>query len=216
MRDLSRVVAGAALGGLFIGSMEFVQTQGLAASAWHEQAVWLARLVLHWAISCVPIAAAAVSLERRAPGGASVREYAGAVFVGASVGACVMALHGLYVDRGIGQWAIGMDLDLHARYLYGVWVLGFWGSLGAALHAADQRQKRYSEKLRGAELARISRQQRLAQANLAALHSRFEPDRLLASLRAIEEAYGADVAAADRMLDDLIRESRCALGRTLA
>ncbi|HTR76596.1 MAG TPA: hypothetical protein VMH39_00735 [Gemmatimonadaceae bacterium] len=174
------------------------------------------RLVVHWSLSSLPLAAAVVILESRPRDVPAAHEYAIAIAIGALLGAGVMSLHGRYIDRGIGEWAVGEDLDLRARYLYGAWVLAFWGAAGALLHAADLRHKRYSERLRGAELARIARQQRLAQANLAALHSRFEPDRLLASLRAIEIAYGADMPAADRMLDELIRDSRSASRRTSA
>ena len=53
-----------------------------------------------------------------------------------------MALHGKYLDTAISRTAVGIDLALPDRFLYGFSQLGFWGTVGAVLHAADQRRRR--------------------------------------------------------------------------
>ncbi|HUP96832.1 MAG TPA: hypothetical protein VM073_02760 [Usitatibacter sp.] len=209
MLDVRRIATRSLVGGLFIGSIEFAQAQGLLAAGWNDHLLWLARLVAHWSIACLPLAAAWSAFDAR-PGTYPLppRGYVLAVAAAAFCGAVIMAAHGRFVDPALGQWAIGIDMELGDRFLYGLWVLGFWGAVGAALHAADARQRGFAERLRGAELSRIARAERLARSDLAALHARYEPDHLVAALRRIEVAYGVDRSSADRLLDELIQESR--------
>jgi LytS/YehU family sensor histidine kinase len=65
--------------------------------------------------------------------------------------------------------------------------------------------------LRAAELGRASLQQRLAEARLATLQARVDPDFLFQTLARLEQSYEADPDAADRLLDELIAFLRTAL-----
>jgi hypothetical protein len=161
---------------------------------------------VHWVLASVPVGIAFWAVERRATGGSlSATAYVTAVTAGAVVGACVMALHGKFFDPAITRTAVGFDMELPDRFLYGLWQLAFWGSAGAALHASDLRHKRSTATLRQVELARLRSERRLAELHLAALHAQVEPEFVLTTLDTVEQLYLRDVAAADRLLDALIQ-----------
>ncbi len=206
-----RVAAYAILGGLFITAVEFAGTRAALSLSWTEHALWTARLARHWCLAAIPLALALAMLEGLAKGGAATaRGYAAAILTGAAAGAIVLTLHGRFVDPAIGQSVLGFDMEIPDRFLYALWMLSFWGTAGAVLHASTLRQKRSAAAFRAAELARLGRQQRLAKATLEALHAEIEPDFLLSTLTAVERLYEEDRAAADQMLDALIRFLRLA------
>jgi LytS/YehU family sensor histidine kinase len=91
------------------------------------------------------------------------------------------------------------------------WLLLFFGGLAAAVHASRRRRARMLAALRAAELGRASLQQRLAEARLATLQARVDPDFLFQTLARLEQSYEADPDAADRLLDELIAFLRTAL-----
>jgi LytS/YehU family sensor histidine kinase len=70
--------------------------------------------------------------------------------------------------------------------------------------------------LRAAELRRAETQQRLAEAKLAALHARVDPDHLLHTLTRLAQTYEIDPTSADRLLDELIAFLRGALAEIRA
>ena len=207
-----RNLVGAVVGGLLIATVEFAATRASVEYSVAEQLGWLARLAVHWALAALPIGVAIDVAERRAPGGApSTLGRAIAVLAGAAIGALLMALHGKYVDATISQTAIGLDLALPDRFLYGFSQLAFWGTVGAVLHAADQRRRRSAAALRAEQVAQLRGETELADARLAALHAQVEPQFLLATLGRVERLYGTDPAEADRVLDALIRFLREAI-----
>lgn len=207
-----RNLAGALIGGLLIAAVEFGATRGSAEYSVPGQLAWLIRLAVHWALAALPLGIAFDIAERSSPTGAPSRlAYAIAVTTGASAGALVMAMHGKFIDPAISQTAVGFDLALQDRFLYGLWQLGFWGAIGAVLHSADQRRRRRVEALRAAEIARLRGEKRLSEARLAALHAQVEPRFLLTTLGRIERLYATDAGAADRLLDALIRFLREAI-----
>jgi hypothetical protein len=201
----ARNVAGACVAGLLIAAIEFAVTRGSVQYSVLEQIEWMARLSVHWILAALPVGVAFWAVERRATGGSpSGIAYTTAVAAGAIVGACVMALHGKFVDPVISRTAVGFDMELSDRFLYGLWQLAFWGSAGAALHASDLRHKRSAAALRQGELARLKSERRLAEVRLAALHAQVEPEFVLTTLDTVERLYIRDTAAADRLLDALI------------
>ncbi len=205
-RVFAPALVAAATGGLLIGAMEFIATRGTVAFGIIDQFEWLARLAVHWALAALPVGIAVALLEKRTSNRVpSVRRYGLAIVAGASVGALVMALHGKFVDVTISRSAVGFDMDIKDRFLYGFWQLSFWGAVGAALHAATLRQQRTAIALRSGELARLQSEGALQEAQLQALHSQIEPEFLLMSLNTVEQLYELDVAAGDRALDALIR-----------
>jgi hypothetical protein len=111
----------------------------------------------------------------------------------------------LFVDH-VGQPAVWMGV-----VLYHGWLMFFFGGLAAAVYASQRRRARMLLALRAAELGRATSQQRLAEARLASLQARVEPDFLLQTLTRLEQSYAADPDAADRLLDELIAFLRGAL-----
>ncbi len=207
-----RNLVGALVGGLLIATIEFGATRAAVDYSVAEQLGWLLRLAVHWAFAALPLGVALEVAERRATGGVPSRlGYAIAVMAGTAAGALVMALHGKYLDTAISRTAVGIDLALPDRFLYGFSQLGFWGTVGAVLHAADQRRRRSTAALRAEQIARLRGETRLADARLEALHAQVEPQFLLATLGRVERLYESDPAAADRVLDALIRFLREAI-----
>jgi hypothetical protein len=102
-----------------------------------------------------------------------------------------------------GNWMGGM--------LYHAWLMLFFGGLSAAVGASERWRTRMLHALRSAELSRATSQQRLAEARLAALQARVDPDYLYHTLSRLERLYEEDPPAADRLLDELIAFLRNAL-----
>jgi hypothetical protein len=207
-RVLSRTMRnliGALVGGVLIATVEYAATRASVDYSVADQLGWLARLAVHWGLAALPLGLAFDLTERRAPGGRpSQLGRAIAVLAGAGAGALVMALHGKYLDPAISQTAIGVDLTLPDRFLYGFSQLAFWGAVGAVLHAADERRRRSGIALHTEQVARLRGETQLADARLAALHAQVEPQFLLATLGRVERSYETDAAAADRVLAALI------------
>jgi hypothetical protein len=111
----------------------------------------------------------------------------------------------LFIDQ-VGQPTVWLGV-----VLYHGWLMFFFGGLAAAVYASQRRRARMLFALRAAELGRATSQQRLAEARLASLHARVEPDFLLRRLTELEQSYEADPDAADRLLDELIAFLRGAL-----
>ena len=204
--SVTRNLFGACIGGLLIAAIEFAVTRASVEYSVLEQVAWLARLSMHWVLAALPVGVAFWATEHRAAdANPSAVAYAAAVAVGAVAGASIMALHGKFVDPAIARTAVGFDMELPDRFLYGLWQLAFWGSVGATLHASDLRHRRSAVALRQGELARLRSERRLAESRLAALHAQVEPEFVLTTLDTVERLYARDVAAADRVLDALIQ-----------
>jgi hypothetical protein len=116
-----------------------------------------------------------------------------------------MALHGRFIDPMIARTAVGFDMELADRFLYGLWQLAFWGSAGAALNAIDLRRKRSTVALRQGQLETLRGERRLSELRLNALHAQVEPEFVLTTLDTVERLYRRDVAGADHLLDALIQ-----------
>jgi hypothetical protein len=106
---------------------------------------------------------------------------------------------------------LGQPVAWPMTILYHSWLMLFFGGLAAAVHTSQRRRVRMLAALRAAELGRATSQQRLAEAGLASLQARVEPDFLLQTLTRLEQSYETDPRAADRLLDDLIAFLRGAL-----
>jgi sensor histidine kinase YesM len=106
---------------------------------------------------------------------------------------------------------LGQSIDGLGIALYHTWLTLFFGGLGAAVHLSRQRHARVLAVLRAAELDRETSQRRLAEAGLAALQARIDPDFLFQTLEKLEQLYEADPPGADRLLEELIAFLRGAL-----
>jgi hypothetical protein len=205
-RVFARTVAGAIVGGLLIAAIDFASIRESVSPATTEQIAWLVRLAVHWMLAAIPLGIMIGVLEHRARGRPlSVGGYVAGVLAGAGIGALVATLQGRLIDPTVSEVAIGYNMELPDRYLYGLWQLCFWGSVGAVFHASSQRQRRVAALLRARELERLRSERDLAQTRLAALQAQIEPEFVLSSLSEVERLYQRDPGAADRVLDDLIR-----------
>ena len=202
---IGRGLTGGIVGGLLIASVEFAAQRDSVSSSLLAQLTWLARLSVHWSLAALPVGLAIGVLERRSQSHPpSTQGYAIAVLLGAVAGAFVLTLHVEFVDP-ISMTALGYAIEWKNIFLYGLWEFIFWGSVGAVLHATNLRQKRIAVALRVGELDRLRSERRLAEAQLDALHAQIEPEFVLSTLGAVERLYERDPAAADRVLDALIR-----------
>ena len=207
-----RILVGTLAGGVLIASIEYAVTRGSVPLNPIAQAGWLLRLSMHWVLASIPLGLAFLWAEQRVQGNPpSLASYVPAVLLGAIGGAGIVALHGSLVDPGISRTAVGFDMTLGDRFLYGLWQLGFWGSIGAVMHWTDLRSRQGAGVLQRAEMARLQSEQRMVEARLAALQGQVEPEFVLATLARIERLYATELETADRILDSLIRFLRLAI-----
>jgi hypothetical protein len=207
-----RIVAGTLAGGVLVASIEYAVTRASVPNTAAAQAGWLLSLSVHWVLASLPLGLALLLLEYRAQGEQpSLASYASAIALGAAAGAGILALHGSLVDPAISRTAVGFDMTLRDRFLYGLWQLGFWGSIGAVMHWTDLRYRLGAGALRRAEVARLQSERRMVEARLAALQGQVEPEFVLATLATIERLYSTELETADRILDSLIRFLRLAI-----
>jgi hypothetical protein len=203
---IARNLVFAAVGGVLIATVEFAYMRNSTQLGAWLQLAWLGRLAVHWSIGALPLGLLLGFAERHAaPRAPSMASYGIVVLAGAVTGGIVIALHSEYIDPTIATTAVGLDLSLPDRFLYGFWQLGFWGTVGMVLHATDQQQRRSAQSLRDVELVRLRSERVLTEVRLAAIHARVEPEFVLRSLDAVARLYARDVPAADRALDALIR-----------
>jgi hypothetical protein len=139
-----------------------------------------------------------------------------AVVIGAIAAVLAWQAFTLIVLRdGLGIRLLRDYLGTPMTWLGGVfchgWLMLFFGGLAAAVYASRRRRARMLAALLAAELSRATSQQKLADARLASLQARVEPDFLLRTLTRLEQAYETDPDAADRLLDELIAFLRGAL-----
>jgi hypothetical protein len=106
---------------------------------------------------------------------------------------------------------VGQPVSFSGIVLYHVWLILVFGGLATALHVSRARHAGMLAVLRAAELGREDSQARLAEARLAGLQRRIEPEFLLQILTRLEHLYEANPAGADRLLDELIVFLRAAL-----
>jgi len=144
-----------------------------------------------------------------------------AVVIGAVVSVLVWQTFELFVLRdelGIRLFRdyLGVPVIWIRGVFYQVWLLLFFGGLGAAVFAYRQRRARMVSALHTAQLDRATSQQRLAEARLASLQACVDPNVLLQKLSGLEQSYEVDPDAADRLLDELIVFLRRALAEIRA
>lgn len=105
-------------------------------------------------------------------------------------------------------WGLAQDLWLHASSQ-------LFHGLGVAVYAQWRREQQARERLMAAQSAQAERLRQLAAARLLALQAQVEPALLFDALRRVEQQVEAgDVAAADRLLHDLIALLRLLLPRS--
>jgi hypothetical protein len=203
--------------GISIALLEFAYYYPLVSTPDRLGVVSLLSSLLTWCGEGVLLALTVGVCERReAPRLLGPRQLALAVVAGAVGGVLVwQAFVQLVLREQFGIWLfrdhLGQAVDGLGIALYHIWLTLFFGSLAAAVHLSRQRHARVLAVLRAAELDRETSQRRLAEAGLAALQARIDPDFLFQTLAKLEQLYEADPPGADRLLEELIAFLRAAL-----
>jgi len=196
--------------GVAIAILDFAHYSQLAAAPEELDFLSFVSLLLEWCGEGVLLALTMGLAERWvSPRELRAWQLALAVVVGAVASALIWQAFTLFVLRDeLGIELFRDDLGVPVIWIRGVfyhgWLLLFFGGLGAAVYASRRRRARMMSALHAAQLDRATSQQRLAEARLASLRGRVDPNFLLQKLSGLEHSYEADPDAADRLLDELI------------
>jgi histidine kinase len=203
--------------GTSVGVLEFAYYYPLVSTPDRLGLMSLLASFLTWCGEGVLLALTVALFERReAPRLLGARQLALAVAAGSVLGVLAwQAFVQLVLRERFGIWLfrdhLGQPMDGLGTALYHTWLMLVFGGLAAAVHLSRQRHARVLAVLRAAELDRETSQRRLAEAGLAALQARIDPDFLFQTLAKLEQLYEADPPAADRLLEELIAFLRGAL-----
>jgi Histidine kinase len=212
----SRVGYGLLLGAS-IALLEFAYYYPLVSTPDTRGVFLLLSLLISWCGEGVLLAATVALFElRHSPRPLGVRQLALAATVGAIGGVLAWQLVVHWVLREhFGMWVmrdfVGQPVDMASIALYHVWLMLLFGGLAAAVYSSRQRHARMLTIVRAAELSRETSQRHLADAKLAALQARIDPEFVFQTLTRLEQLYEADPPGADRLLEDLIVFLRAAL-----
>jgi predicted small integral membrane protein len=218
---LRRAGYGLALGAS-IALLEFAYYYPLISTPDRLGAGLLASLLLTWCGEGVLLAVTVGLFElRQAPRPLGARQLALAVVVGSTAGVLAwQAFMQLVLRERFGIWLlrdyVGQPVEMAGIVLYNVWLMLVFGGLGSAVYLSRQRHARTLAVLRAAEFGRETSQRKLAEARLAALHARIDPDFVFQTLSKLERLYEADPPEADRVLEELIVFLRGALAEVRA
>jgi len=203
--------------GASIALLEFAYYYPLVSTPDKLGVALLVSLLLSWCGDGVLLAVTVRLFElREAPRPLGARQLALAVTIGsvASVLAWQAFVH-LVLRERFGFWVLrdyaGQPVNWAGIVLYHIWLWLLFGGLAAAVYASRQRHARMLGVLRAAELSREASQRGLAEARLAALQARIDPEFLFQTLTKLEQLYEADPPGADRLLEELIVFLRGAL-----
>jgi hypothetical protein len=203
--------------GVAIATLNFAHSLPLTAAPNNVGFLAYVSLLLEWCGESILLALTVGLAERwMSPRELRAWQLALAVVVGAVAAVLTWQTFTLIVLRdGLGIRLFRDYLGTPVIWIVGVffqgWLMLFFGGLAAAVYASRRRRARMLAALHAAELGRVRAQQRLAEARLASLQVRVEPDFLLQTLTRLEQSYEADPDAADRLLDELIAFLRGAL-----
>lgn len=203
--------------GASIALLEFAHYYPLVSTPDRLGLAVLGPMLLSWCGQSVLLALTVGVFEsREAPRLLGAPQLALAVAIGAIAGALAWqafvheVLREQFGFRVLYDYA-GQPASLVGSAVYHSWLLLLFGGLAAAAYSSRQRHTRMLAALRAAELDRETTQRKLAEARLAALHARIDPEFLFQTLKKLEGLYEADPSEADRVLEELIVFLRGAL-----
>jgi hypothetical protein len=177
----------------------------------------IAALLIAYGGEGVLLALAVALAERRArPRELRARELALAVIAGTIFGVTLWHAFARFVLRD--QLGVRLFIDHVGQpqvwtgvVLYQGWLMLFFGGLAAAVYASRLWHGRMIEALRSAEISRATSEAVLAQARLDSLRARVDPELVFRNIARLEDLYGTDPAAAERLLDELVTSLRTAV-----
>lgn len=196
--------------GVAIATLDFAHYSPLAAAPQDLGFLSFVSLLFEWCGEGILLALTMGLAERWvSPRELSAWQLALAVVVGAVASVLIWQAFTLFMLRdelGIRLFRdhLGVPVIWIRGVFYHSWLLLFFGGLCAAVYASRRRRARMMSALHAAQLDRATSQQRLAEARLASLRGRVDPNFLLEKLSGLEHSYEADPDAADRLLDELI------------
>ena len=205
--------------GASIAVLEFAYYYPLVSAPDKLGMLSLISAFLTWCGEGVLLALTVALFERwKAPAPLGARHLVLAVTLGSVAGVLVWQAFVQFVLRErFGVWVfrdhlgLGQPVNWAGTVLYHVWMMLLFGGLAAAVYSFRQRHERMLGMLRAAELSRETSQRGLAEARLAALRARIDPEFLFQTLNKLEQLYEADPPGADRLLEELIAFLRGAL-----
>lgn len=170
-------------------------------------------------IKSLTLLVAIVMADRAVDAGAPRRAtYAAAALGGCATGAVLAEAFGipwraLVLPDQWPQWRPWLQ-GTARLYYWPIYSMTSWLLLGgfAVFFYADRRAAHKTEAtLRAAELDRIRKREIALESRLQAMQARVEPQFLFNTLSQVERLYEIDLAAAERMLDNLIDYLRAAM-----
>jgi hypothetical protein len=205
------MACGVALG-TAIAVLEFAYYYPLVSSSHRLGGVALWSAFLTWSGESVILSMTVAFFERRGePGALSALSGMLAAVLGSVAGVLLWQAFTHFVLRehfGMllfrDHLGLAQPVNWPGTVLYHVWMLLIFGGLTIGVYSSRQRHARMLEGLRTTELRRERSQQALAQVRLAGLRSRVNPEFVFDTLTKLERLYQTDVAAAERLLEELI------------
>lgn len=203
--------------GASIALLEFAYYYPLISAPDTRGVFLLFSLLVSWGGDAVLLALTVALFElRQSPRPLGTRQLALAAMVGSIGGVLAwQAIVHWVLREQLGMWVVrdfvGQPVNMVGIALYRVWLMLLFGGLAVAMYSSRQRHARMLAILRAAELSRETSQRHLADAKLAALQARIDPEFVFQTLTKLEQLYEADPPGADRLLEELIVFLRAAL-----
>jgi hypothetical protein len=204
--------------GAAIATLDFIHYLPLISAPGGVDGDLFASSLVLWCGECVLFALALGLAERLAePGELRAWQLLFAIVAGVCLSVLVWHAFSTFVLRDqlgmrLFRDHVGQPANWAGSMLYHAWLMLFFGGLIAAVAASERSRTRMLAALRNAELGRATSQRQLAEARLASLEGRVDPDYLHHTLSRLERLYEDDPPAADRLLEELIAFMRKALG----
>lgn len=203
--------------GASIAVLEFAYYYPLVSAPDKLGVLSLFSAFLTWCGDGILLALTVALFERwKAPTPLGARYLVLAVTIGSVAGALAWQAFTQFVLRErFGIWHfrdhLGQPMNWMGGVVYHIWMMLLFGGLAAAVYSSRARHARMLGVLRAAELSRETSQRGLAEARLAVLQARIDPEFLFQRLTKLEQLYEADPPGADRLLEELIVFLRGAL-----
>jgi Histidine kinase len=203
--------------GVSIAVLEFAYYYPLISAPHRLGVLSFVSAFINWGGEGVLLALTVALFERwAAPRPLGALQLALAVTIGSVAGVLAWQAFTTFVLREqVGLWHfrdhLGQQVNWAGSAAYNIWLIFLFGGLAVAVYSSRQRHARMLAVLRAAELSRENSARELADARLAVLHSRIDPEFLFQTLEKLEQLYEADPPGADRLLEELIVFLRAAL-----
>src|SRR5471032_143865 len=173
--------------GVSIAVLEFAHYYPMISTPHRLGVLSFVSAFINWGGEGVVFALTVALFERReAPRPLGALQLALAVTIGSVAGVLAWQAFITFVLRELGIWHfrdhLGQQVNWAGSAAYNVWLIFLFGGLAAAVYSSRQRHERMLAVLRAAELSRENSARELADARLAALRTRIDPEFLFQTL----------------------------------